>query len=66
MYQKFGKGDIALLKNRYGKDFKVKVLECIQDEDGSWWYEVTPLWDSTLRLPNREVPQRSLEVWEEA
>lgn len=64
MKQKFKKGNVALLKNRYGEDFKVKVLECIQDEDGAWWYEVTPTDWTPIGIVNREVPQKALEVLE--
>lgn len=53
MNQEFGKGDIAMC----GK-FKVKIVECIQDEDGSWWYEIEPIGFSSL---TREVPQSKLK-----
>lgn len=56
--QAFGMGDIALLDGK----FKVKILEVIQDEDNSWWYEV----EGVDLLPEfrgitREVSQSSLE-----
>lgn len=60
MNQMFGNGDVAMLRNPYGIPFKVRVEECIQDEDGSWWYEVSPLdWD-VVGVCNREVPQKAL------
>lgn len=37
--QKFGTGDFAILDGK----FHVRVVDCIQDEDGSWWYEVKPI-----------------------
>lgn len=58
MEQKFGVGDIAMLSEK----FKVKVLECIQDEDGSWWYEVTPTDWTPIGMVNREVPQKALRA----
>lgn len=62
MNQKFGVGDVAMLHNPYGQPFRVKVLECIQDEDGSWWYEVAPTdWD-IIGVCNREVPQKALRA----
>ena len=60
MRQEFGVGDIAMLKNPYGQPFKVKVTECIKDEDGSWWYEVTPTDFEPIGMVNREVPQKAL------
>jgi hypothetical protein len=53
MNQAFGKGDIAMC----GK-FKVKIVECIQDEDGSWWYEIEPVEFNSF---TREVPQSKLK-----
>lgn len=52
--QKFGQGDIAMLEGK----FKVKIVMPIQDEDGSWWYEVEAI---DFEAPfNREVPQSAL------
>lgn len=64
MNQAFGIGDIALLKdeNNSYRDFRVKIVDCIRDEDGSWWYEVKPIdFTPPTRFATREVPQRSLK-----
>lgn len=58
MNQKFGVGDVVMLEGKH----RCKILEVIQDEDGSYWYEVEgidllPL----IRLLTREVPQDALE-----
>ena len=37
--------------------FKVKIVEVMQDEDGSIWYEVAPLEFNSI---TREVPQNKL------
>ncbi|MBO7731006.1 MAG: hypothetical protein J6S67_00585 [Methanobrevibacter sp.] len=59
MNQKFGIGDIALLDGH----FVVKVVDCIKDEDGSWWYEVKPIdFTPPSRYATREVPQKSLKA----
>ena len=57
--QAFGQGDIAILDNEY----RVKVLNVFEEEDGSYWYEV----EGTELLPafkaiTREVPQLRLEA----
>ena len=57
MNQRYGVGDIAMLYNPYGSPFKVKIEACIQGEDGSWYYEVTPI---SSREGSREVPQKAL------
>lgn len=49
----FKQGDIAMCDGR----FKVKVLEVIQDEDGSWWYEIQSIEFDSI---TREVPQSKL------
>lgn len=55
--QAFGVGDIARLG-----EFRVKVLEVIQDEDDSYWYEVEPIgFEPPARFKTREVPQSALE-----
>ena len=59
MNQQFGKGDIALCHNPRGEDFRVKIAEVIQDEDGSYWYEVEAIDFDTF---NREVPQKQLKA----
>lgn len=56
--QAFGKGDLALLENRH----RVKILAVMQDEDGSYWYEVEGIdLIPPVRLLTREVPQSALE-----
>lgn len=55
--QAFGKGDIALCHNPYGNDFRVKIVEVIEDDDG-FWYEVEAIEFCTF---NREVAQKQLE-----
>jgi len=60
MNQAFGIGDIALLKDN-SNECRVKVVDCIRDEDG-WWYEVKPIdFTPPTRFATREVPQRSLK-----
>ena len=56
--QAFGVGDLATLHDPEHV-WRVKIVSCAQDEDGSWWYEVTPIGFSELP---REVPQRKLEA----
>ena len=60
MNQQFGQGDIAILEGKH----RVKILMPIQDEDGSWWYEVEGI-DLTppARLLTREVPKSALTEW---
>ena len=61
MNQAFGIGDIALLKDN-SNECRVKIVDCIRDEDGSWWYEVKPIdFTPPTRFATREVPQRSLK-----
>ena len=58
--QEFGKGDIAMLE-----DFRVKVIECIYDDDtGEWFYEVECVDFDPLfaRKHHREVPQSALKA----
>lgn len=56
--QKFGQGDLAMLGQH-----RVKVLECIYDDDkNEWWYEVEGIdLEPPVRLLTREVPQSSLK-----
>lgn len=58
MNQKFGVGDIVMLERKH----RCKILEVMQDEDGSYWYEVEGI-DllPPIRLLTREVPQDALE-----
>lgn len=53
MNQRFGIGDVALLDG----EFKVKIILPIQDEDGSWWYEVESIEFNTF---HREVKDSQL------
>ena len=56
--QAFGVGDIAMLEEKH----RVKILECFQDEDGSWWYDVEGIdLDPSIKWLTREVPQTRLE-----
>lgn len=53
MNKAFKKGDTAMCDKR----FKVKILEVIQDDDGSTWYEIQSLeFDSITRC----VPESKL------
>ena len=56
--QAFGKGDVAILEGK----FRVKILEVMQDEDDSFWYEVEgiDLLPQFKRI-TREVSQNALE-----
>lgn len=58
MYRKFRQGDIVT-----DGEFILKVVEPIQDEDGTWWYECEAL---EFKAPfNREIPQAKLSEVEE-
>ena len=62
--QAFGEGDIAILQSRQDPEIRhrVKIIMPIQDEDGSWWYEVEGIdLSPSVRLLTREVPQEWLE-----
>lgn len=62
--QKFGEGDIAILRSHRDPTIthRVKIIMPIQDEDGSWWYEIEGLdIEPPFRLLTREVPQDWLE-----
>lgn len=56
--QAFGQGDLAMLEGKH----RVKIIEVIEDEDGSYWYEVEGI-DllPSVRSITREVPQKALE-----
>ena len=55
---KFGVGDVVRIKD--GMGFIVKVVMPIQDEDGSWWYEVKPV---DFEPPfTREIREEDLEL----
>ena len=63
--QAFGIGDIALLRSHLDPSIvhRVKIIMPIQDEDGSWWYEIEGLdLSPSVRLLTREVPQDMLEA----
>lgn len=56
--QAFGQGDLAILEGKW----RVKILEVIEDEDGSYWYEVEGIdLIPAIRGITREVPQKALE-----
>lgn len=56
--QAFGVGDVAMLEGTH----RVKILEVIQDEDNSFWYEVEGLdLIPPFRRITREVSQDVLE-----
>ena len=62
--QAFGVGDIAILvsHNDPSISHRVKIIECISDESGEWWYEVEGIdLSPSVRLLTREVPQDWLE-----
>ncbi len=62
--QAFGVGDIAILQSQRDPSIqhRVRIILPIQDEDGSWWYEVEGLdLSPSVRLLTREVPQAWLE-----
>lgn len=61
-YQKFGVGDIAMLQDEFFDElvYKVRIEIPIQEDDGSWSYEV-----KILDLPEeeyKEVPQNRLKA----
>lgn len=57
MNQKFSRGDIVYCINQRGDDFKVRVLDVVQVENGSYFYEIEPL---EFKIFTREVPQDQL------
>lgn len=61
--QLFKEGDVAIL-NSNDNEWKVKVVLPIQEEDGSWWYEVEcidPRVSENIRKKcHREVTQSRL------
>ena len=62
MEQMYGVGDVAMLYNPYGNPFRVKIQACIyDDEEGTWYYEVTPTDWEVIGDVNREVPQKALK-----
>lgn len=56
MTQKFGVGDLVRIRN---EETMAKVVMPIQDEDGSWWYEVEAV--GLDNVPTREVKQGDLK-----
>lgn len=57
--QAFGQGDLAMLEGKH----RVKIIEVMQDEDDSWWYEVEGIdLIPPIRMLTREVPQDALEA----
>lgn len=63
MKQMFKEGDVAIL-NSNDNEWKVKIVLPIQEEDGSWWYEVEcvdPRVSENIRKKcHREVTQSRL------
>lgn len=57
MEQKFGTGDVVKIRN---EETLAKVVMPIQDEDGSWWYEVEAV--GLDGVPTREVKQSDLRM----
>ena len=62
--QRFGVGDIAKLVTD-NHEWLVKIILPIQDEDGSWWYEVEcideDVSENIRKNVHREVPQDRLK-----
>lgn len=57
MTQKFGVGDVVRIRN---EKTLAKVVMPMQDEDGSWWYEVEAV--GLDNVPTREVKQSDLRM----
>ena len=57
MAQKFGTGDVVKIRN---EETLAKVVMPVQDEDGSWWYEVEAI--GLENVPTREVKQDDLRM----
>lgn len=57
MNQKFGVGDVVRIRN---EETLAKVVMPIQDEDGSWWYEVEAI--GIGDVIHREVKQSDLTL----
>lgn len=53
----FGFGDIVRIRN---EETLAKVVLPIQDEDGSWWYEVEAI--GLDNVPTREVKEKDLTL----
>ena len=63
--QKFGVGDFAILEDEFFDDltYRVRIEMPIQNEDGSWWYEVKVLDYVDYEKPTyKEVPQSRLRA----
>ena len=60
--QKFGVGDYAKFTSSGGYIYIVKIIDCILDESGKWFYEVeaTDL-SPAYRAITREISQDKLE-----
>ena len=57
--QAFGVGDIALLTEKDGKQWKVKIMEVWQDDDDNYGYLVLPA-EFESRVA-RDIPQSMLD-----
>ena len=57
MAQKFGIGDVVKIRD---EETLAKVVMPVQDEDGSWWYEVEAI--GLENVPTREVKQDDLKT----
>lgn len=62
--QRFGVGDIAKLITT-DNEWLVKIILPIQEDDGSWWYEVECIdervSENIRKKFHREVPQNRLQ-----
>lgn len=56
MTRKFRVGDLVKIRN---EETMAKVVTPIQDDDGSWWYEVEAV--GLDNVPTREVKQGDLK-----
>ena len=57
MCNKFGCGDVVRIRK---EETLAKVVMPIQDEDGSWWYEVEAV--GIGNVPHREVKESDLTL----
>ena len=57
MFGKFGVGDIVKIRD---EETLAKVVMPIEDEDGSWWYEVEAV--GIGNVMHREVSEKDLKL----
>lgn len=57
MFGKYGVGDVVRIRD---EETLAKVIMPIQDEDGSWWYEVEAV--GIGDVPHREVKEADLTL----